>query len=102
MKPGSTFINTARGAVVDEPALIEVFSRRPDLFAVLDVTYPEPPLPGSPLYTLPNIILTPHIAGSLHHECRRMGHYMVEELKRYLSGEPLLWSLTKEKAALLA
>lgn len=102
MKPGATFINTARGAVVDEPEMIKVLQQREDLFVVLDVTYPEPPKPESPLYTLPNVILTPHIAGSMHNECRRMGRYMVEELERYVKGEPFKWLITKEKAAVLA
>jgi phosphoglycerate dehydrogenase-like enzyme len=102
MKPNATFINTARGAVVREDEMIEVLRRRPDLFAVLDVTYPEPPKPGSPLYTLPNIVLTPHIAGSLDNECRRMGRYAVNELKRYVDGEPPLWGISRQQAAGLA
>ncbi|MDH7571612.1 MAG: glycerate dehydrogenase, partial [Armatimonadota bacterium] len=64
--------------------------------------YPEPPAPDSLLYVLPNVVLTPHIAGSMDNECRRMGRYMVEELQRYLSGEPLRWAISKERAALLA
>jgi phosphoglycerate dehydrogenase-like enzyme len=102
MKPNATFINTARGAVVREDEMIEVLRQRPDLFAVLDVTYPEPPKPGSPLYSLPNVVLTPHIAGSLDGECRRMGRYVVNELKRYINGEPPLWGITREQAARLA
>jgi phosphoglycerate dehydrogenase-like enzyme len=102
MKENATFVNTARGAVVREGEMIEVLRQRPDLYAVLDVTYPEPPAPESPLYTLPNVVLTPHIAGSLSGECRRMGRYMVNELERYLSGEPLQWEITQEQAAGLA
>jgi phosphoglycerate dehydrogenase-like enzyme len=102
MKQNATFINTARGAVVREEEMIEVLSRRPDLYAVLDVTYPEPPEPGSPLYTLPNVVLTPHIAGSMDRECERMGRYMVDELVRYLAGEPLQWTISREEAAHLA
>lgn len=102
MKPGATFINTARGAVVRETEMIEVLERRPDLTAVLDVTHPEPPAPGSPLYTLPNVVLTPHIAGSMDHECRRMGRYVVEDLQRFLKGKPLKWQVSRELAARLA
>jgi phosphoglycerate dehydrogenase-like enzyme len=98
MKPGATFINTARGAIVCEPEMIEVLRQRPDLQAILDVTDPEPPAPDSPLYTLPNVVLTPHIAGSMDDECRRMGRYMVEELRRYLAGKPLRWQVTPEAA----
>jgi phosphoglycerate dehydrogenase-like enzyme len=102
MKPNATFINTSRGAIVREAELIEVLRRRPDVWAILDVTYPEPPVAGSPLYTLPNVILTPHIAGALDAECRRLGQYTLDELRRYLAGESLRWQITKEKERRLA
>jgi phosphoglycerate dehydrogenase-like enzyme len=102
MKPYTTFINSSRGAVLREAELIAVLQSRPDLTAVLDVTYPEPPEPDSPLYTLPNVILTPHIAGSVGEECRRMGHLMVEELSRFLAGQEMKYRLTREKVALMA
>jgi phosphoglycerate dehydrogenase-like enzyme len=102
MKPNSTFINSSRGAVVRENEMIEVLAQRPDLWAVLDVTYPEPPPPDSPLYTLPNVMLTPHIAGSMDAECHRQARYMIEELERYLAGQPLKWAVSKEKAAIMA
>lgn len=89
MKPNASFINTARGAVIKQDELIETLQARPDLFAVLDVTYPEPPPADSPLYDLPNVLLTPHIAGSMNTECQRMGRMMVDELGRLLRGEPL-------------
>ena len=99
MKPGSTFINTARGAVVNESDLLAVATARPDIQFFLDVTHPYPPLPGSPLYALPNVILTPHIAGSMAGECRRMGRCMVDELRRWMAGEPLQWEITPKIAA---
>ena len=102
MKPGATFINSARGAVVREAEMSAELQRRPDLTAVLDVTFPEPPVAGSPLYALPNVVLTPHIAGSMDNECHRMGAYMVAELRRYLAGQPLQWQISKELAAKLA
>jgi phosphoglycerate dehydrogenase-like enzyme len=102
MKPDATFINTARGAVVREAEMIAVLQQRPDLFAILDVTYPEPPALDSPLYTLPNVIVTPHIAGAMGNECRRMGRYMVEELQRYLRGDDLQWGINREMAKVLA
>ena len=98
MKPNAAFINTARGAVVHEPALIEVLGERPDLFALLDVTWPEPPVDGSPLYELPNVILTPHIAGSMNDECRRMARVMIDELDRWQRGEPLRFRVSREYA----
>jgi phosphoglycerate dehydrogenase-like enzyme len=76
-----------------------VLSSRPDLQAVLDVTHPEPPAQDSALYTLPNVVLTPHIAGSVGQECRRMGRCMVEELQRYVRGEALQWVITRDLAA---
>ncbi len=102
MKPGATFINTARGAIVREQEMIDVLRQRPDLTAVLDVTHPEPPAPDSDLLTLPNVVLTPHIAGSMGSELNRMGRYMVAELRRYLAGEPLKWRVTREAFARLA
>ncbi|MEX2381842.1 MAG: hydroxyacid dehydrogenase [Opitutales bacterium] len=102
MKLNATFINTARGAIIDEAGLVEILSERPDLHAVLDVTSPEPPDEGSILYSLSNVTLTPHIAGSVNRECRRMGRHMIDELNRYLKREPLRWRLSKEGAAVLA
>lgn len=102
MKPRAMFINTARGAIVREHEMCAVLQRRPDLTALLDVTWPEPPAPGSPLFTLPNILLTPHIAGSRDRECRRMGRLMIEEFDRWICGEPLLWAISEEKSLTLA
>ena len=98
MKAGASFINTARGAVINEPDLIATLQARPDLFAVLDVTWPEPPPADSPLYTLDNVLLTPHIAGSMDAECRRMGRMMVDEVQRLQRGEPLRHVITREYA----
>jgi phosphoglycerate dehydrogenase-like enzyme len=102
MKENATFINTARGAIVREKEMIEVLQQRTDLWAILDVTYPEPPVSGSLLYTMPNVILTPHLAGSRDDECRRMGRIVVEELGRYLKGQPLRWAINREQAAIMA
>ncbi len=89
MKQNATLINTARGALIDEDALVAVLQERTDLFATLDVTDPEPPLPGSPLFSLPNVVVTPHLAGTLNTERRRQGLLMAEELSRFVAGEPL-------------
>jgi len=102
MKPGATFINTSRGKIIREMELVEVMRARPDLTAILDVTDPEPPIPGSAILNLPNVIITPHIAGSMGPECRRMGRYMVDEVKRYLAGEPLQHHIRKQTAGLRA
>jgi len=99
MKHNATLINTARGRIVREKEMLEVLQQRPDLFAILDTVADEPPPKDSPLYHLPNIVLTPHIAGSQHDECRRLGRFMVDETERFLSGENLLWQVTPEQMA---
>ncbi|MEO0588437.1 MAG: hydroxyacid dehydrogenase [Planctomycetota bacterium] len=102
MKRDASLINTSRGAVIDEPALVEVLRGREDLTAVLDVTAPEPVPAGSPLWSLGNVVLLPHIAGSGGRECRRMGQYMLDELHRYLGGQPLHWEIHREAAKIMA
>jgi phosphoglycerate dehydrogenase-like enzyme len=102
MKPYASLINTARGAVIAEPEMIEVLRARPDLQAVLDVTWPEPPATDSPLYDLPNVVMTPHIAGAVGPERNRLGRVTREDLERWLKGEPLVGEVTREHAAILA
>ncbi len=102
MKPGATFLNTARGAIVREQEMIDVLRERRDLLAVLDVVWPEPPATDSPLFTMENVVLTPHIAGSLDSECRRMGRIVVDEVRRFVQGEPLQWAISREQAAVMA
>ncbi len=96
MKWGATFINTARGGLVNHADLIHVAQDRPDLQFILDVAHPEPPESSSPLYTLENVVFTPHIAGSAGEECRRLGQYVFQELRRYLSGRRLKWAVTSD------
>ena len=101
MKDGATFINTARGALVDEAALLaELETGR--IYAVLDVTDPEPPVEGSPFYTLSNVIYTPHIAGSVQAECHRMADFALDECARVLAGEPLRNAIPAAALATLA
>ncbi len=102
MKQNATFINTARGAVVREGEMVEALRSRPDLWAVLDVTWPEPVPSDSPLLDLPNLVRTPHIAGSMGAECRRMGRYMAEELHRFATGKSLRWQVDRDKFAHMA
>ncbi|MEU9652081.1 hydroxyacid dehydrogenase [Streptomyces sp. NPDC048110] len=83
---GATLINTARGAVVDEEGLIRVLHQRPDLYAVLDVTTLEPLPASSALYTLPNVMLTGHVAGTVGAERRGMGTLVLTELQRISTG----------------
>ena len=102
MLPYATFINTGRGAQVIEPDLIKVLKERPDLMAILDVTEPEPPEEDSELYTLPNCILTPHIAGSTGNEVRRMGEYMKTEYERFIQNKPCQYEVTLEMLETMA
>ncbi|WP_240644148.1 hydroxyacid dehydrogenase [Antribacter gilvus] len=85
MRDGATLINTARGSLVDQGALVaELESRR--LYAVIDVTDPDPLDAGSPLFSAPNLVLTPHIAGSQGNELLRLGDAALREAARYARG----------------
>ncbi|HSZ41891.1 MAG TPA: hydroxyacid dehydrogenase [Trebonia sp.] len=90
----ATLINTARGSLVD-PAALELACLG-GLQAILDVTEPEPLPSDSPLYELPNVVLTPHIAGSLGAETRLMTASALTELERYASGRPPLTAVTAD------
>jgi phosphoglycerate dehydrogenase-like enzyme len=92
MRDGATFINTARGALVDEDALIaELQTGR--IQAIIDVTDPEIPPAGSPFYELPNVFLTPHVAGAAGLERLRLGQMAIEEIERFVAGEPLRYAI---------
>lgn len=87
LRDGATVVNTARGAVLDTAALErECATGRLD--AILDVTDPEPLPADSVLYDLPNVMITPHVAGSLGSETRRMSDSAIDEVERYLAGRP--------------
>lgn len=88
MKDGATLINTSRGLIVDQDALVEHL-RTGRIEAILDVTHPEVLPRNDELYTMPNVFLTPHIAGSMGEEIRRMGEHVAAELERIVLGEPL-------------
>ncbi len=102
MRENAVFINTGRGAQVVEEDLVRALSERPDLTALLDVTYPEPPEEGHPFYTLRNCILTPHIAGSAGYEVARMGEYMLGEFKAYAGGEPTRYEVSMKMLETMA
>ncbi|MFC3321329.1 hydroxyacid dehydrogenase [Mesorhizobium cantuariense] len=98
MPDGATLINTARGTLVDHAALeAELLSGR--LNAVLDVTDPEPLPAQSPLYDLPNVFLTPHVAGAVGDETRRMTYLVIEEIERFVAGQPLHHAVTRQMLA---
>jgi phosphoglycerate dehydrogenase-like enzyme len=102
MKQGASFINNARGAVIRQDEMILALRDRPDIWAVLDVTWPEPPPADSPLFTLPNVVMTPHIGGPLDGECLRNGKAMLDDLKLFLAGKPMTCQIGAERARRLA
>ena len=104
MLPTATFLNTGRGAQVVEADLIRALKEQPNRAAVLDVTFPEPPEADSELYTLENVFLTPHIAGSLMlgDEVARMGLYMLGEFRSYAKGEPCRYEVRREMLSTMA
>lgn len=102
MKEGAALINTSRGALIDQDDLFQVLVERPDLTAVLDVLYPEPPHPRLPLLSLANVIVTPHIAGSMGSEVGRMGQLMCDEVASYLKGSDLKHRVTREMLSRMA
>lgn len=85
LKPGAVFVNVSRGAVVDTDALIDRLSRG-DIIACLDVVEPEPLPAGSPLRSMPNVFLSPHIAGVTAAAEGRFFDLMVGEIQRALAG----------------
>jgi len=101
LRDHATVINTARGSLIDTAALeAECSSGR--LNAILDVTDPEPLPETSVLFDLPNVMITPHIAGSLGSELFRMTDAALDELERYVLGQPLLAEISSDDLELSA
>jgi phosphoglycerate dehydrogenase-like enzyme len=101
LKDGSVLINTSRGKIVDAAALErECVAGRID--AVLDVTDPEPLPPDSPLLDLPNVFVTPHVAGAVGNEIARLGELAVSELERLATGQPLQHAISPTEIGRLA
>ena len=90
MKPGALLVNAARGAVVDEPALVEALRRGHLAGAYLDVFETEPLPPQSPLWAMDNVLLTPHAADAVVDWPRRFAAHFADNLERWLAGEPLV------------
>lgn len=99
MRRGATFVNTGRGAQVKERELAAVLRERPDLTALLDVTWPEPPAPESPLRALPNVHFSSHLAGSVNDETHRMAEAAIQEFLRFQKGEALRHLVTLEQVS---
>ena len=88
MKDGAILINTARGMIINEKDLIEEL-KKGRIFACIDVTNPEPPSRDNELRTLPNVVLTPHIAGTATNGLKRVALHVCEEAERLLSGQKM-------------
>jgi phosphoglycerate dehydrogenase-like enzyme len=89
MRQGTLVVNAARGAVVDTDALVDALQSG-KIRAAVDVTDPEPLPAGHPLWSAPNVFITPHVAGSTPEFSRRAMQVAAEELRRYMKGEPLV------------
>jgi len=100
MRDGAVLVNTARGSLIDEHALVaELKTGR--MVAMLDVTDPEPPAANHPLRSLPNCVMTPHIAGAVANGCFRIGRSAVNQLLSFAAGEPMSGRITQQHLAAL-
>ncbi|HXF60143.1 MAG TPA: 2-hydroxyacid dehydrogenase [Caldilineaceae bacterium] len=90
MKPSALLVNTCRGPVVEEAALIDALRRGQIAGAALDVLAQEPPAPNNPLFQMKNVLLTPHIAGVTRDTWGRRGVFIFHNLQRVRQGEPPL------------
>ncbi|MCF8565308.1 hydroxyacid dehydrogenase [Alicyclobacillus tolerans] len=88
MKETTVIINTSRGGIVDEKALLDSLQQWPQRFAVLDVREVEPPAPNDAFRQLENVLLTPHIAGITHESSKRVSEFVLEEVDKKLRKLP--------------
>ena len=102
MKKDAVLINTARGSLIDEDALYAHMKAGGLKYACMDVYDPEPPEADSPLRLLPNVIMTPHLAGAANNGRLKIGMHIVSELKLFLSGERMECEVTKDMLAKMA
>jgi phosphoglycerate dehydrogenase-like enzyme len=97
MKPSAYLVNIARGPIVDEAALIEALRQGWLAGAGLDVFEQEPLPPGSPLWELENVLISPHVAGFSPRYDERAAALFAQNLARYVAGEPLLNLVNRER-----
>jgi len=97
LKQGAVLINIGRGQLVDEPAMIRALKEGHLAGAALDVFSTEPPPADSPLWDMPNVIISPHSASTVTQENARITDIFCDNLQRYLSGQPLRNVLDTEK-----
>ena len=93
---GAVVVNVARGGIVDEDALIGALRSGHLRGAGLDVFAREPLPANSPLWGLPNVLVTPHVSGTSHRFWRRQTDLIIRNLRRYAAGEPLLNTVDKQ------
>jgi D-3-phosphoglycerate dehydrogenase len=86
MRPDAVLINAARGGIVDETALVEALQVAPNRFAFLDVRETEPPAKDDPLLGLPNVRMTPHVAGITRESSERIASFVLEQVVATLSA----------------
>ncbi len=98
---GAVFINTARGIIVNQEEMVAELGKG-RFVACLDVTNPEPPALDDPLRRLPNVILTPHIAGAIKENRARIGELVAEQIAAYKAGNELKGEVTKDRLAVIA
>ena len=89
MRPTAILVNTARGGVVDQAALIDALNAGEIAGAAIDVTAPEPPPPDDPVFTTPNLLVLPHIGSATRTARARMTELAVENLLAGLDGRPM-------------
>lgn len=97
LKDRAVLINVARGVIVDEPAMIESLRSGHLSGAALDVFAKEPPAPDNALWNMPNVLVSPHSASTVETENAQLTNLFCDNLKRYLSGRPLVNVLDKER-----
>jgi phosphoglycerate dehydrogenase-like enzyme len=89
MKPNAVIVNISRGGVIDQAALVRALKEGRIAGAALDVTDPEPLPPEDELWTLANVMITPHVSGATPRYMERAVGVFCDNLRRYVSGEPL-------------
>ena len=97
MKESAILVNISRGALVDEAALVEALQSGSIKGAALDVFEREPLPESSPLWQMPNVLITPHVSGSNPHYDTRVTDLFCDNLRRYLNGEPLRNKVERER-----
>ena len=98
---GAVFINTARGIIINQQEMVEEL-RTGKFVACLDVTYPEPPTIDHELRRLPNVLITPHVAGAVAENLMHMGELVADEVAAYAAGKPLRAEVTHDRLATMA